>query len=579
MLYTRKVRKIVFLCLILLTAAFLRFYQLGNIAPSLTWDEVAWGYNAYSLGIDGRDEFGRFLPVDYLESFGDFKPPMYAYLDILPIKYLGLNEFAVRFPSALFGVLTVLVTYFLTKSIFSPNSQSENRNLKLTQEYNKENTKKSLEIGNWKLDIPIVAAALLAISPWHIMLSRAAFEANVATFFLSCGVWLFLEAVKGKPYTLILSAISFVCSLYTFNTPRIVAPILILILAIGYRKQLFIIKKQTIMAVIVGLILVLPIIPFLLSPQAKLRYQEVNIFSDISVIKRTNQEIANDNYAWWSKIIHNRRFYYGIEYAKHYLDNLSPLFLFIKGDGNPKFSPQNVGQMYLYELPFFITGIIFLIRKKQGSWWFVPLWILVGIIPAATARETPHALRIETTLPMFQVLVAYGIINTYLFIKKYKTYSKLFAISYLPLAIIYSLFTLFNIVNFVQNYFIHYAKEYSREWQYGYKDAVLYMNEVDKKYSGIYLTQELGRPYIYTLFYKSYSPELFRRDADIQRSPFGFVTINRVGKYYFNKNDLNKTADKNILYIDSLGNVPEKANILKRFNALDGSGVFVAYTM
>ena len=68
---------------IIIVAAFLRFYQLGSNPPSLTWDEAAWGYNAYSIGIDGKDEFGRFLPHDYLESFGDFKPPMYAYLDVI----------------------------------------------------------------------------------------------------------------------------------------------------------------------------------------------------------------------------------------------------------------------------------------------------------------------------------------------------------------------------------------------------------------------------------------------------------------------------------------------------------------
>src|SRR3990170_4101523 len=98
----------VLLFLAVVIAGFLRFYQLGTNPPSLTWDEAAWGYNAYSIGIDGKDEFGKFLPLDYFESFGDFKPPVYAYLDVLPVKIFGLSEFAVRFPSALFGVLTVI---------------------------------------------------------------------------------------------------------------------------------------------------------------------------------------------------------------------------------------------------------------------------------------------------------------------------------------------------------------------------------------------------------------------------------------------------------------------------------------
>src|SRR5665811_686306 len=110
---------------ITLLAGFLRFYQLSSNPPSLTWDEAAWGYNAYTLGIDGKDEFGVFLPYKYLESFGDFKPPMYAYLDILPVKIFGLNEFAGRFPSALFGTLTVLLTYFLTLQIFYTSKEKK----------------------------------------------------------------------------------------------------------------------------------------------------------------------------------------------------------------------------------------------------------------------------------------------------------------------------------------------------------------------------------------------------------------------------------------------------------------------
>ena len=173
-----------FIVLILIVAFFLRFYQLGENPPSLTWDEAAWGYNAYSLGTDGKDEFGRFLPLDYIESFGDFKPPVYAYLDVIPVKILGLSEFAVRFPSALFGVLTVLIAYFLVKTLFHlrgvhPHLAKASGGESATSEVSKAE------------NIALLSAFLLAVSPWHIMLSRAAFEANVATFFIVLGVFLF----------------------------------------------------------------------------------------------------------------------------------------------------------------------------------------------------------------------------------------------------------------------------------------------------------------------------------------------------------------------------------------------------
>lgn len=537
------------LFLILLISVFVRFNQLSSNPPALTWDEASWGYNAYSLGIDGRDEFGKFLPIDYLESFGDFKPPMYAYLDIFPVKIFGLNEFAVRFPSALFGVLTVFVSYFLVKRVF-PKSENKEK-------------------------YALLSAFILAISPWHIMLSRAAFEANVASFFLVFGVFAFLAAVQDRKWYLLLSAASFALSFYTFNTARIVAPLLVLILAIGFRKELILHKRETIIAAVIGILFVAPIAKFLISPQANLRFKEVNIFSDASVVERANQQILNDNNNIFSKVIHNRRLGYGVEYLRHYFDNLSPSFLFIKGDGNPKFSTQDVGQMYLWELPFFTLGILFLFRKKEGVWWIIPLWLIAGIIPAATARETPHALRIETTLPTFQILAAIGIVVFINWERKLKT----IIVRNLILSIV-ALFILGNLVYFFHGYFVHYPREFSGEWQYGYKDSINYALLNKEQFDQINITTELGRPYIYYLFYSKMDPRDFRETAQISRDVFGFVSVDGFSKFRFAK-DLSKIKNKseNTLYIDVPKSIHPKGNIIQTFNLLNGEAALKAYTL
>ena len=542
-------KKYLLLLATLICAAFLRFYQLGQNPPSLTWDEAAWGYNAYSIGIDGRDEFGRFLPLDYLESFGDFKPPAYAYLDVIPVKIFGLNEFAVRFPSAFLGVLTVLLTYFLTKRIFW---QSERKNL-----------------------YGLTSAFILAISPWHIMLSRAAFEANVATFFIVLGVLLFLWAVQKNMWILLLSILSFILSIYTFNTARAVTPILVLMLAFAFRKELLQRKKEAALAIILGVILILPTIKFLVSPQASLRFKEVNIFSDINVIKTANQEIKNDNDAFWSKLIHNRRLLYSVKYIKHYFDNLSPSFLFIKGDGNPKFSTQAVGEMYLWDLIFFTAGIFILLRKREGHWWIVPMWLILGIIPAGTARETPHALRIEATLPTFQIFTAIGV-TTFLYwmkslaIKKYFKFSIIFAI----------FFILFlNFLYFYHDYTKHYAKQFSREWQYGYRESIDYVAKNYNNYDEIRVMTALGRPYIYYLFYTKYNPDHFRQTAVVHRDANGFVNVLAYDKLRFieKMNTANKSRRK-ILYISTPDNIPKKSIKLKTFYILNGEPILVAFT-
>ncbi|MBI2028388.1 MAG: glycosyltransferase family 39 protein [Candidatus Levybacteria bacterium] len=533
---------ILFLVVIVLLAFFLRFYKLGQNPPSLTWDEAAWGYNAYSLGIDGRDEFGRFLPLNYLESFGDFKPPVYAYLDIVPIKLFGLNEFAVRFPSAFFGVLTVLIAYFLTKRIFW-NSKSKD-------------------------EYALFSSLFLAISPWHIMLSRGAFEANVATFFLVGGIWLFVAAMQERKWYIVISSIFFTLSIYTFNTARIVAPILVLLLAILFRRRLMENKKETLVAIIVGILLLLPTLGFLFSSQASLRFKEVNIFSDIDIVKRVNQEIENDKNVSWP-IIHNRRIAYAVEYLRHYFDNLSPSFLFIKGDGNPKFSTQDIGQLYLWDLPLIVIGALFLFKRKEGFWWIIPIWLLIGIIPAATARETPHALRIETTLPTFQIMTAYGLVLLINYINKYKR---------LIIGCLWILLFL-NIVYFLHGYIGHYPREFSGEWQYGYKQSIEYVESVQDNYDQIRITAAMGRPYIYYAFYTKTDPKLLRKSVVVKRDPFGFVTITGFLKYRFDDNLSSIKSTTKVLYIDSPSRVHPKGDILKRFYLLNGEEILTAYRL
>jgi 4-amino-4-deoxy-L-arabinose transferase-like glycosyltransferase len=538
------------LVLIVLIAGFLRFNQLGSNPPSLTWDEVAWGYNSYAIGIDGKDEFGKFLPYDYFLSFGDYKPPLYAYLAVVPIKVFGLTEFAVRFPSALFGTLAVLVTYFLTKELFRSYAKKQKKD-------------NEVEI------IAVLASFFLAISPWHLMLSRAAFEANIASFLIMTGVWLFLIAVQRKPYMLIFSVVCFVLSVYTFNSARVVAPLLFVCLAAGFYKTLWRQKKTTILAFVVGVLLFLPITHFLLSPEAKLRYNEVNIFSDLQIVETANQEVTNDNNAWWSKLIHNRRIAYSREFFSHYADHFNPSFLFINGDENPKFSSHDAGQMYLWDLPFLIIGIIFLIRKRVTYWWILPLWLLIAVIPAATARETPHALRTESTLPTWQIMIAFGFVTASELLQRYKTAFISISAAVLLLAV----------VNYMHGYYSHYPKEYPREWQYGYKDAVDYIKENQANYGQINISNVMERGYIYTLFYLQYDPQSFRKEAKIRGNDFGFVHIDSFGKYYFGEDPEKIPAhSKNVLYISGADQIPQNVKVLKEFYLLNGKKLLVAYT-
>src|SRR4030067_954837 len=131
------------LIIIVILAAILRFWQLGQNPPSLDWDEAAHGYNAYSILKTGRDEYGYKFPL-YFRSFDDYKPPIYTYLVVPSVALFGLNDFAVRFPSATLGVVAVIFCYFMVFELFKNKP------------------------------VALLASLFLAISPWHLQFSRVA---------------------------------------------------------------------------------------------------------------------------------------------------------------------------------------------------------------------------------------------------------------------------------------------------------------------------------------------------------------------------------------------------------------------
>ena len=268
-----------------------------------------------------------------------------------------------------------------------------------------------LGFGIWDLQaVALLSAFLLAVSPWHIQLSRAGWEANIALTLLLSGIWLVVSS-RTRPRLLMVCWTPFALSMYTFNSARYVAPLLAVLFFFWIWKTMGEYKRYALVGMFVGLIILVPLVPHLLSPEARLRFTEVNIFSDLSIIEKSNERIASDGNGMLAKVFHNRRVGFATEYLKHFFDFFQPWFLFIRGDGNPKFSLQDVGQLYLIEAPFLVYGIYRLFTTDAKLAWTLILWIIFAILPAATARETPHALRIENSLPVWQIFIAIGMLS------------------------------------------------------------------------------------------------------------------------------------------------------------------------
>src|SRR3972149_4918131 len=249
--------KKVALILILLIAAFLRLWRLDSY-PALNADEAAIGYNAYSLIETGKDEHGNPWPIHF-QSFNDYKPGLYFYLVLPFVKALGLTEFAVRIPSALLGVGTVIVLYFLVRELF--------KNERLA----------------------MLSSLFLAISPWHIHFSRGGWEVNVATFFMTLGLLFFIKGLK-NPKFFLLSTLGFVLSLYTYHASRVVVPRLILGLGLIYRKEIKPNFKKIALSGLIALVLLLPLGLDFAKGEARSRAAGVGLFADPGPLSRINEQ-------------------------------------------------------------------------------------------------------------------------------------------------------------------------------------------------------------------------------------------------------------------------------------------------
>ncbi|MCX6724740.1 MAG: glycosyltransferase family 39 protein, partial [Candidatus Shapirobacteria bacterium] len=218
---------------IIILAAVLRLYNLQNYPAGLNADEAAIGYNAYSLTQTGRDEHEIPWPIHF-KSFGDYKPGFYFYLVLPFVKFLGLNIWSVRLPAAFLGILSVLVLMLLVKEIFEEKH--------LANRYS------------------LLSGFFLAISPWHLHFGRGGWESGAAIFFILLGVWLFLKAVNHRFYFILFSVLSFVISLYTYHSARLVSPLLFLGLVILFRRKIFarINLKWIIITALVGLMALIP---------------------------------------------------------------------------------------------------------------------------------------------------------------------------------------------------------------------------------------------------------------------------------------------------------------------------------
>lgn len=492
--------KILLILFLIVTLAFsLRTYKLGAVPPSLSWDEAAVGYNAWTIANWGRDEYGKIFPA-YFRSFADDKHPVHIYSTAIFVKIFGLSEFSTRLPVVFFGVLDVLIIYFLGYQLF-----------------------KSKQVG-------LIAAFFLAISPYHLHFSRFNHEAVITLFFFMLGLLLFLKSLKEKWFYLPLAVLSFIITFFAYHSAKIVVPIIFFLLILLYGKQLIRNKKGIFVSVILIILSVLIIVTNL----ELLGIARINQTSlDKQAIEKTklfkltkNQLIGRLNLV-----------------LEQYSWHFSPQYLFVSGDKNARLSAQGTGEFYRIDLIFFIIGIVYLFYKRSKEGLLLIVWAVVAPLPSSLVSEAPHAGRGLFMMGSYTLIAALGLYFIVSVVKK-----RVFRIAIVAVTIIILGISLQKFLNY---YFEEYAKKYTIEWQYGMKQIVEYVKD-HKEYSQVFMTDARSQPYIFFLYYlkpplEEYLNTVYYNNSESNRS---YNTVSFFDKYYFGGWDpIESLPNPGVLYI------------------------------
>lgn len=505
---------------IFVLASSVRIVNLSNVPPGINRDEAALGYTAYSLLKTGRDEYGIKWPIS-LKSFGDYKLPVYAYLTIPFIATFGLNEFAVRLPSVLAGIFTVLLTYLIAKELFKKSS------------------------------IALVASLVLAISPWHIFFSRVASEVNMAVFITAFAFYLFVKADKYL-WFLPISSVLLAFTLFTYHGNHVFTPLLLGLLIIYNRKLFF--SKIGIFSLVLFIALSAVIYKETLFTADRTKITGLLSINDPAIIhaKIEQNRLIYKN-PFWGKIVNNKYIFFVEQFIYSYIRAFSPEFLFIKGGTNKQHNLPDFGNLYPIEIIFIFGGLYLMFKNREKYAPILFWWILLSPIGASLTKDAPHSARQFVIFPAVTLIIAYGIYKiANLFKKRFSYYSFIVTIG---LVYIGSLFL------FISKYFIVFPYKGYIDWGKGYKELVEKTVKYKKDYKEIFIARPDYSPYIYYLFYEKSDPVAVQKQ--LKRYPptdEGFVHVAEFDDIKYQKLDWTDellTPDR--LYIDWVEGIPRGA--------------------
>jgi 4-amino-4-deoxy-L-arabinose transferase-like glycosyltransferase len=345
--------------LVLLVGAALRLSAFAEIPPGLYHDE------AYH-GLDAQNVLQGDLPLYFAANNG--REPLYIYLVTLAIGLLGESPFALRLVSVPIGLLTIAATVAMGRALFSRR-------------------------------VGILAAAVLAVTLWHVHLSRVGFRAVLLPLFVALLTWQVARGVQtGKQRHWVAAGGLYGLSFYTYTaarfTPFALAAFCLYVLVTQrasrglHRAPGSSLWRGIGLAFVTALTVAAPLAVYAAAyPEVVLgRPGQVFVFS----------RAINGGDPWGTL-------------GAHTLRTLG--MFFVRGD---RIWRHNVPWRPVFDPLLgaaFLLGVAIAVRRarRDPAAGFVLVWTVVMALPTLLAEDAPHFLRSAGLLPVVTLLPALGL--------------------------------------------------------------------------------------------------------------------------------------------------------------------------
>jgi 4-amino-4-deoxy-L-arabinose transferase-like glycosyltransferase len=345
------------LAALVVVATALCFVRITSNPPGFYIDESSIAYNAYTIAQTGSDENGVRWPL-YFQAFGDYKNPVYIYLLAGLFRLTGPGILVARVFSAVLVVLAAATLGCLA--------------LRLTR----------------SRGVVLATMILALLTPWLFEVGRVAME--VAMYPLACALFLFCvqrAAAKERwsASDVVALAVTLALLTYAYSIGRLFGPLLALGLAFFWTRDRWgwLVATWCLYA-----ILALPILVFAIRHPGAL-------IGRFTIVTYLNSQLGIGEIGW--------------EFAKHYLRNLNPWRLLVRGDPNLDQIVHVFGTPHFLAavFAFSMAGLILIGRRaKQEAWArFLFFGFAAAIVPASLTNEAFHMLRL-IAVPVFLLVFA-----------------------------------------------------------------------------------------------------------------------------------------------------------------------------